>query len=60
MSLKVKTTKGQGVGAHSLACNISGVERCVGNPRWGLKKLTSSSINHMDLHNQTISWLVCS
>jgi len=32
-SPKVKTTKGKGVGAHSLACNTSGVEGRVGAPR---------------------------
>jgi hypothetical protein len=30
MSAKVKTSEGEGVGAHSLACNISGVEGHVG------------------------------
>ncbi len=31
-SSKVKTIEGKGVGAHSLACNISGVKGCVGAP----------------------------
>jgi len=30
MGPKVKTTKGKGVGACFLACNISGVEGCAG------------------------------
>jgi hypothetical protein len=38
MSPKVKTMKGQRVGARSLACNILGVERHVGAPRWGLRQ----------------------
>ncbi len=50
MSLKMKTSKGKGVGAHSLACNTSGVEGRVGAPRWGLERLISKSIIHMDLH----------
>jgi hypothetical protein len=33
-SLKVKIVEGKGVGAHSLAYNISRVERCVGAPKW--------------------------
>jgi hypothetical protein len=33
-SLKVKTTEGEGVGAHSLACNTSGVEGRAGAPGW--------------------------
>ncbi len=50
MSLKVKTTKGEGVGARSLVRSTSGVEGCVGAPGWGLGRLTSKSITHMDLH----------
>ncbi len=49
---KVKTTEGLGVGAHSLACNISRVEGCVGSPRLGLGRVTSGSIIHMDLHKK--------
>jgi hypothetical protein len=49
-SPKMKTTKGKGVGACSLAHNISGVEGRVGAPRWGLRRLTSKSIIHMDMH----------
>jgi hypothetical protein len=45
----MKTTKGR-IEAHSLARNISGVERRVGALEWGLGRLTSKSITHMDLH----------
>jgi hypothetical protein len=51
MSPKMKTTKGERVGVRSLVRNISGVEGCVGAPGWGLGRLTSKSIIHMDLHN---------
>jgi len=34
MSLKVKITEGEGVGACSLVRNTSGVERCVGILGW--------------------------
>jgi hypothetical protein len=47
---KVKTIKGEGVGVRFLACSTLGVERRVGAPRWGLKKVTSKSIIHTDLH----------
>jgi hypothetical protein len=47
---KVKTTKEQRVGAHSLTHNTSGVERRVGAPKWGLGQVTNGSIIHMDLH----------
>jgi len=40
----------EGVGAHSLAHNILGVEGCVGATRMRLKRLTSNSIIHKDLH----------
>jgi hypothetical protein len=33
-SPKVKTTEGEGVGVHSLACSTSGVEGRVGAPGW--------------------------
>jgi len=35
----VKTTKGQGVGTHSLARNTLGVKGRVRAPGWGLKKM---------------------
>jgi hypothetical protein len=47
---KVKTAKGKGVGMHSLACSTLGVERCVGVPEWGLRKVTSKTITYTDLH----------
>jgi hypothetical protein len=50
ISPKVKTTEGQGVGAHSLAHSISGVEGHVGVPGWGLGRVTNGSIIHMALH----------
>jgi hypothetical protein len=49
-SPKMTTTKGEGVGVRSLACNISGLEGRVGAPGWGLGRLTSKSITHTDLH----------
>jgi hypothetical protein len=50
MSPKVKTTKGEGVRARSLVRSTSGVEGRVGALGWGLRRLTSKSITHMDLH----------
>jgi hypothetical protein len=47
---QVKTTKGEGVGVHSLACNTSGVEGCARALVWGLRRMTSGSIIHMNLH----------
>jgi len=49
-SPKVKTIEGEGVGARTLARNISGVERHARAPRWGVGRLTSKSIIHIDLH----------
>ncbi len=49
-SLKVKTTQGEGVGAHSLIRSILGVEGHARAPGWGLGRLTSKSITHMDLY----------
>jgi len=40
---KVKQWKKKKVGAHSLACNTSGVRRCVGALGWDYDKLTSKS-----------------
>ncbi len=56
-SPKVKTTKGQEIGACSLTRNTSKVEGHVGTPRWGLGQVTNGSIICMDLHKQT-NWLV--
>jgi hypothetical protein len=56
VSAKVKTTEGEGkgegkgVGAHSLVRNSLGVEGHVGALRWGLKRVTSKSITHTNLH----------
>jgi len=47
---KVKKMKGEGVGAHSLIRSISGVEGRAGASERGLKRLTSNSIIHTDLH----------
>jgi hypothetical protein len=48
-SPKMKTTK-EIVGVHSLVCNISKVEGCARALGWGLGKMTSGSIIHIDLH----------
>jgi hypothetical protein len=40
----------EGVGARSLVHNTSGVEGHAGDLGWGLERLTSKSIIHMDLH----------
>jgi hypothetical protein len=50
VSPKVKTSKGEGIGAHSLAYSTSGVEGHVGVPGWGLGRLTSKLITHTNLH----------
>jgi hypothetical protein len=50
MSPKVKTTKGEGVGAHSLACSTLRVKGCAGVLGWGLGRLNNNSITHTDLH----------
>jgi hypothetical protein len=50
MSPKVKTMEGEGIGPCSLACNASGVKGRVEIPRWGLGRLISKSITHMELH----------
>jgi hypothetical protein len=47
----MKTTEEEGVGVHSLACNISRVEGRVGVPRWGLKQVISELIIHTNLHS---------
>jgi hypothetical protein len=60
-SPKMKTSKREGVGARSLAHNISGVEGRVGALGWGVGRLTSKSITHMDLHklNNKLEHLWC-
>jgi hypothetical protein len=45
----MKTTKGEGIGVHSLARNTLGVEGYAIIPRWGLGRLTSKSITHTDM-----------
>jgi hypothetical protein len=45
----VKTTKGYGIGVHSMARSTSRVEGRVGAPKWGLGRVTSESIIHVDL-----------
>ncbi len=60
VSPKVKTAKGQGVGVLSLVRNTLGVKGHARDLGWGLKRVTSGSIIHMDYINQTTSWLVCS
>jgi hypothetical protein len=50
MSPKVKTTKGEGVGARSFIYNTSRVEGHSRVSKWGLGRLTSNLITHTDLH----------
>jgi hypothetical protein len=40
----------EGVGIHSFARNILGVEAHAGAQGWGLGKIISESITHTDLH----------
>jgi hypothetical protein len=47
---KMKTLEGKGVGVCSLARNTSGVEGHAEASGWGLGRLKSKSIIHMDLH----------
>ncbi len=48
-SLKVIISQKK-VGVCSLVRNTSGVKGCVKAPRWGLGRLISNLIIHMDLH----------
>jgi len=48
-SSKVKTTI-EGIEVHSFVRNTSGVKRCARALGWGLGKMTSKSIIHIDLH----------
>jgi len=50
MSPKVTTVEKEGVRARSLAHSTSKVKGCAGALGWGLGRLTSKSIFHMDLH----------
>jgi len=45
----MKTTEKE-IGVHSLARSTLGVKGCVGVPGWGLGRMVSGSIMHMDLH----------
>jgi len=58
MNLRKKTTEGEGVGARSLTCNTSGVEGCVGAPRWDYKDLQVRHLLTRTCTNQLIGWLV--
>ncbi len=49
-SPKVRTTKRQGVGAHSMSPSTSKVEGRIGALGWGLGRVTSGSIIPKDLH----------
>ncbi len=60
VSLKVKTTKDEGIGVHSPGCNTSRVKECARTSGWILARGTSGSIIHTDLHklNKLVSaWL---
>ncbi len=50
-SSKVKTMKEEIVGVHSLACSTLGVDVRAKDLGWGLGRVISKSIIHMDLHN---------
>jgi hypothetical protein len=54
----VKITKGQGVGARPLACSTLVIKGCARAPKWGLGRVRSKSIIHMDLHKPPTSWLM--
>jgi hypothetical protein len=58
VSPKVMTIEGEGIGAHSLARNILGVEGHAGALRWGLGRMTSKSVTYTDLHKPN-NKLVC-
>jgi len=61
VSLKMKTTKYERVGVHSLVHNILGVKKHATIPRWVLRQSTSESIIQTNLHklnNKLVSaWL---
>jgi len=46
----VNIAEGKGIGACILAHSTSRVERYLGALGWGLRRLTSNSITHTDLH----------
>jgi hypothetical protein len=49
-SPKMKITKGERVGVCSLVHNTLRVDGHAGVPEWGLRRLTSKSITHRNLH----------
>ncbi len=49
-SPKMKTMEEEGIGVHSLVQITLGVRECVRALGWGLGRVTSESIIHMDLH----------
>jgi hypothetical protein len=49
-SLKVNTSKEEGIIIHSLVHNTSGVEGFAKVPGWGLRQMTSESIIHKNLY----------
>jgi hypothetical protein len=56
VNLKMETM--EGVEVRSLVCNTLGVEGHVGAPGCGLRKVTSGSIIHTDLHKPNNKWLM--
>jgi hypothetical protein len=58
MNSRWKQRKDKELGVRSFIRNTSGVEGRVGAPGWGLQRVTNRSIIYMNLHNQTISWLM--
>jgi hypothetical protein len=58
VSLKVKTTKGKGVGTRSLVRSTSRVEGRVGAPRWDYDEWKAGQLFTWIYTNQTTSWLV--
>jgi hypothetical protein len=59
-SPKVKTSEGEGVGAHSLACNTLGVKGHVGASKWDYDERQVVHLFTGTCTNQTTSWLMCS
>jgi hypothetical protein len=55
-----KTMEEKKIGIYFLARSILGVEGRVRALGWGLGRVISGSIIHIDLHKPNISWLVCS
>jgi len=49
-SPKVKIVEGEGIRVCSFAHNTLGIKGRVGASGWGLERLISKSITHMDLH----------